>query len=62
MKKSKKGDKKLNDVISRLSKQTESSGRKNRNPSNDISAKPYSTYTSISYNPYGSAKKSNRKK
>lgn len=53
--------KKLGGVISRLTRQTESSGRKNRNTSDESFAKPTYTYTNIAYKPYSAMKKTNKK-
>lgn len=49
--------KKLNQVLSRLTRQTESSGRKNRNASNELFTKPENTYTNTSFRPFSAAKK-----
>ena len=44
--------KKLNHVLSRLTRQTESSGRKNRNTKDELFTKPSNTYTNAYTNTY----------
>lgn len=49
---------KLNSLISRLTRQTESSGRKNRNQvqQNELFTKPATTYQNMYYKPYSAVK------
>lgn len=50
----KKGDRKLREMIGRISKQTESSGRKNRGEV-EVIEHPQSAYTTTYYNPHASS-------
>ena len=59
----KRGDRKLKEMISRISRQTESSGRKNRSEFEVLAQPPQSSYTNTYYAPYsGSSAKKSRKK
>lgn len=62
MKVEKKNGKKLNNLISRLTRQTESSGRKKRNPETEAFTKPSNTYSNFSFKPHTAFKKSTKKR
>lgn len=53
-----KNSKKINKMLARLTRQTESSGRKDRNSNskNELFTKPSNTYQNFNYKPYSASK------